>query len=746
MNAKKLTLTVCFLLVVLGIQAENFWTIYSSDYGESIPGRQLFFPSKYSLAQLETEQFKTFQLTIPDESAAMYATMQLPTPDGQFMTFKVFECQTMEALLAEKYPMIKTYTAISADNALITAKLDFTPIGFHAKVFNGEETWFIDPFKTNSNWYVVYYKKDYPKPADKQFVCEVDDNHGLVNEKALSLTNDLPKLALKQNGTMKKNYRLALACTIEYSAAVNTHYGTANTKANTLSHMVTSVNRVNGVFEREFSMHANLIANNDTLIFTTGTDPYTNNSGGQMLGQNQTTVSARIGSANYDFGHVFSTGGGGVATLASVCGNSKAQGVTGSSSPWGDPFDIDYVAHEMGHQFGGNHTFNSELGSCQGNRSSSSSFEIGSGTTIMAYAGICDADDIQPHSDDYYHCKSLEDMTGTSVSSCATTEASGNNLPTLPSVKQTYIIPYRTDFELIAPTGVDADGDPLTYCWEEYDKGSNTGGNTWDAAASSVTFAMQRSFYPSTNKTRTFPELKEQLKNTESYLGERLPENARLFRYRCTLRDLHNGWGGFYTSDSLTVDSRTTTSLFRVTSQNATGTTFNAWDQINITWDVAGTTAAPFNTANVDIMLSVDSGKTYGVYAPNTPNDGSQTIICPNVNANYARIKVKAAGNIYFDLNDKFFKITAAPASFPTVNGSEQFDVYPNPVDNALTIRQKNVGYIHEIKILDFGGRVCKTIQVNGSQTTIPTADLARGIYMADIESEGKHYLVRFVK
>jgi Metallo-peptidase family M12 len=228
-----------------------------------------------------------------------------------------------------------------------------------------------------------------------------------------------------------RTYRLALACTGEYATF---HGGTAT---GVMSAMTTTMNRVNGVYQKEFGVKMEMVPNNNLLIFLNATtDGYTNGSGGAMLGENQTKCNTVIGGANYDIGHVFSTGGGGIASLACVCDAfSKGRGVTGSSSPVGDPFDIDYVAHEMGHQFGGNHTFNSTISACGGgNRNSSTAYEVGSGSTIMAYAGICGSDDTQPNSDPYFHSVSYDEIDGNInfgiANSCGTVTASTNNIPT----------------------------------------------------------------------------------------------------------------------------------------------------------------------------------------------------------------------------------------------------------------------------------------------------------------------------
>jgi hypothetical protein len=445
--------------------------------------------------------------------------------------------------------------------------------------------------------------------------------------------------------------------------------------------MVTSVNRCSAIYERDLAIRFLLVANNDKLVYLNGaTDPYTNNSGSTMLGQNQTNITNVIGSANYDIGHVFSTGGGGRAYLGVVCLSSlKAGGVTGTSNPVGDPFDVDYVVHEIGHQFDANHPFNATSGNCAaGNRNDSTAYEVGSGTSIMAYAGICSPQDLAPNSDDYFHTVSYDEIDAFTASgrgsSCAASQSTGNTPPAIAPVLA-HTIPSQTPFALTA-SATDADGDTLTYCWEEFDLGPAQ--DPTAAPRDNGSSPIFRSYPPTTNPTRLFPSLTYILNNANVppaslsagiASGEFLPSTNRVMTYRVTVRDNHAGGGGSNYA-STTVTSTTAAGPFAITSPN-TAATIAGGSNPNVTWNVAGSDLAPVSCAEVKISLSTDGGHTFPIVLANSvPNNGSASVAIPNtsnVATTQGRIKVEAVGNIFFDISDANLTITSTNAP-PTLN------------------------------------------------------------------------------
>jgi len=711
-------------------------------------GTQVLQPQKFLVYHL-ADQFTGLLASLPaDVNQAQQ--VELPMPDGNFRTFSIWQTPVMEKGLADRYPGIYTLTAVATDDRRVTAKLDVTPNGFHAMVFDGSNTYFIDPYcKINDGYYLCYYKHDYVRPLSQHMVCEVENEQIKDAGEVMSMTQSgLPSLQYRTNGTTNKKYRLALACTGEYAVAVA---GAAPTKAMVLPYMVTSVNRVNGVYEREFDVTMTLISNDDTLIFLDGTtDPYNNNSGGTMLGQNQTTVNTRIGSANYDIGHVFSTGGGGIANLGCVCSSgNKARGVTGSSSPTGDGFDIDYVAHEMGHQFGAEHTFNANTGSCSGNGVSNSAYEPGSGSTIMAYAGICgSANDLQQHSDAYFHARSLEQIstyiTTGNGSNCPVTTASPNaTVNTVPSFSAVYSIPFLTPFELTAPAATDPDKDTLNYCWEEWDLGDF--GSTWTAIR--LKGPIFRSFNPDTSRTRIFPAISKLLTNVNSYLGEKLPDTARTLRFKLTTRDIYQGKGNFnFPDDTIHLDVIYTVTPFAVTNPNTSAVSWTGGTNQTITWDVSSTNLSPISCANVDIYLSVDGGYTWRYQLRSqVPNNGSASVTVPNIGTtNLARIKVKGNGNVFFDISNSNFTITHDPnLPFPSgineVSWTSSVQIYPVPAGDVLHISSTYTQPLQVNMVNAMGQSVWKGTM--NSQLDVPAGHLARGVYylqLTDVRT-GEH-------
>ena len=700
-------------------------------------------------AALKTQLFSLSKI----KSEAQVIT--LPMPDGSMKDFKVWHSPMMPDELAARYPELRTFTGYATDDPSVSVKLDYTVYGFHAMVFDGKDVSFIDPSDDqHSGYYTVHYKKNETRQSGQLGKCAVVSNSPQIKDRSMNIN---PAKGYRTvNGNLLRTYRLALACSHQYAQAAT---GIASpTLAQVFSKMVTSMNRVNGVYEREVSVTMVFVAKEDTLIWPTdpdiinGSDPYgtVNNDAAGCLSMNQTVCDERIGDANYDIGHVFTTGAGGLSQIGVVClGGSKALSATGQPAPVGDGFDIDYVAHEMGHEYGATHPFNNGVdGSCGGgNIETTTAYEPGSGSTIMAYAGICYPDDLQPHSDDYFHAISLMRIhdyitDATRGDLCPVRSATLNKMVNLPSFNTSYTIPFLTPFELIAPVAIDSVADTsTTYCWEQW----NLGDFNMRLIDTHLYGPIFRSYLPVKSQVRIFPEnsmvLSDTLSNAghENAEGEKAPDSARYLTFRLTVRDVFQGNGCFLIpDDTIHLNVINTGKGFAVTSQGDSTDVFVGGSSHTITWDVVGTDVPPVNAQNVDIYMSEDGGNTWPNHIGAFPNTGSVSVPFENpaTSTTQARIKVKGNGNVFFNVNRYNFSIT-----HHVDGGDTLINLYPNPTHHTLRVASGNKGLLN-IRIYNSIGKEVYTGQVDGLLDIF--VDLwPRGVYILKFEDADNHRTIR---
>jgi len=627
-------------------QSKSFWTKVPLDRAQSTgKTKESFQGITNNLFQLNIEELKLALENAPDRSsAATGIIIGIPNLDGNIEHFRMYEASNFDPELQSQYPGIRAYAGYGIEDASAILRMSVSHLNVQTMILRADrQSEFIEPFNENATAYAVFSSGMTRTGGRNGFTCLQPDEVIEVPE------GNANRNGLSSNGVLK-TFRLALSCTAEYTQY---HGGTV---ANALAAMNATITRVNGVYERDIAVRLVIIPNNTSVIYTNpGTDPYTNM--GQWSGQLQQTLNTTIGAANYDIGHLFgATGGGGFAgCIGCVCNNSnKGSGYTspGNGGPEGDSFDIDYVAHEMGHQLGANHTYSVDY------EGEGVNIEPGSGSTIMGYAGITGpTTDIQQNSDDYFHYASISQIQSNLANKTCPTNTTINNPAMTINAGIDYSIPRGTAFVLRA---VNANANPanVTYTWEQMDDANTSSdGNQSVPSPTKLTGATFRSLPPSSSPNRYMPALGSVLNGNLTTQWETVSNVARTLNFVLTGRDNVLG-GGQTKSDAMRVFVRTNAGPFTVTSQNTPNISWEAGSTQTITWNVAATNAGTVATANVNILLSTDNGQTFTtVLAANTPNDGSHVITVPNVAGPFCRIMVEAAGNIYYAVNQVPFAI-----------------------------------------------------------------------------------------
>ena len=767
-NFSKLIVFTAIVLAtaISSLSAGNANSLWRQTNEDKLPReKRAVTPEKYLVFRLNQAALKDALAVLPLENISAARSnplvLEIPMPDGTLQKFRMEQTAVLSPELAAEFPDWKSFTGYGVDNPNAVGQFDWNVNGFHGYISTGRDTAIIDPYqKGDTENYLVYNKSEYGA-SDNEFYCSVEKTMKKITESD-SAPDFLPSAPEFTFGTQLRTYRIAIATTGEWSRNAAGAGATTPIQIRTgaLAVVMTTVTRLNGIYTRELASAFQLVnpaVNDNTrnIIFDDpATDPYNNTDQAEdkaevpatpgppptpaipatinQLRVNQETLDNRVGTANYDIGHLYGTGGGGVAASPSLCRdgrfgnpNAKAQGYSARGNDTGDPFTVDYVAHEIGHQFGASHTYNNADpdGACT-TRSAANAFEVASGATIMSYVGICSQRNLQQYVDTgfpSFHIRSLTqidnnirtDAPSPMETNCGT--LSGTNTAPTVSAGAAYTIPRLTPFTLTA-IGADADGGDvanLLYSWEEYDLAPSPSGasgtppGTYDVDTDGVLRPLFRPYSPVSSNQRTFPSLtfilnpdannndatanvngvtgnQPRLEYTGTHptgapgavcqansanpcvVGERLPTVSRTMNFRVSTRDRRGG----------VMDAGTTVTIaggagpFQVTVQNsatnAVAATWQSGTTQTVNWDVAGTDANNINAANVNILLSTDGGQTFPItLKANTPNDGTEAIIVPNNQTTTARIKVQPINNIFFDINNANFSIVAGPTAAP---------------------------------------------------------------------------------
>jgi hypothetical protein len=797
-------------------------------------------PREFSAFRLDAAQARSALAPALADNGGAPVRIAVPAPDGSSQVFSVVEDSVMEPALAAQHPEIRTFAGRGVTDPTSSIRLDQSPLGFHAAVRGplGVRAWYVDPAYRGRGVtaHLSYHGSAVPRAAEAFVERDLADTEAIIDA--------APAVAARGGEAVKRRvYRLALVTDPSYAA----YFGTANV----LAAKTTLVNRVNQVYNDDLAIRFVLIAGTDLLNLDTAAKasgangpcglnacydaadlaPETGGCSSALLTRTEFVLGQLVGADSYDLGHIgLGINGGGIAGLGVVGGSSKASGCTGLPFPKGDFYAVDYVAHEIGHQMGGNHTFDGTLVNCSlTNRNATTSVEPGSGSSVMAYAGICGQDNLQPHSDPYFSQRSIDEITATVTAEPAAvdevqtvsfggfddaadsvtlgfdgrtttiandssynlvqlqskintltglvptiggydgallpdeggfqlffelpTQGAGEDVPRLQVLSTTgtmsafvgvqqqggpggnqgnevvttgnhaptvtapadKTIPARTPFTLTG-SGTDADGNPLTYLWEQNDVGglaqgtslvsnTKTAGPLFRVFGTYADVSQEESLQsPSpdqnlagTSPSRTFPDLEQVLAgNTNAETGacpEAPADPAKVpvptvecfaeflptadygdpllgsqLNFRLTGRDGH-ATGGGTSYDDVTLSVDTSAGPFQVTSRSTAGEPVKAGADEAVTWDVNGTDAAGL-APDVRISLSTDGGRTFPhVLKATTPNDGSETVTLPAVGATQARLKIEAVGNYFFDVSDADFTVVDPAAPDTTITG-----------------------------------------------------------------------------
>lgn len=679
---KKLRLTIILSLITLTIQAQepSIWKkVNQKDISSIEKNKSKNIPEDMLLFQLNEIGMKNTLSKIDDKAVSEGSVViSIPNANGVLEKFTVHESSNFAPELQTKYPEIRSYKGIGITDKTATVYFSNSPRGIQTMIVRADkDSEFIESYSNTKSIYKLITSKNRSE-NNSSIACSTKDM-----ELNTLLQNKVNKV--KASDKVFRTFRLALSCNAEYT----NYFG--GTLAGALAGMNASMTRINGVLGKDLAVKFEIIANNDLLIYLDPlTDPYSDASigteddpvtGGRYWNSEiQKNLTATIGNAGYDVGHLLSStiGTNGIAGSAGgigyICTNPTPQRPLGKGCAWsaasrnlpeGPDFDIDLVAHEMGHQLGGNHTFSYAV------EGRGANIEPGSGSTIMAYAGSQGFLDIQAHSDDYFSVNTIQQIQALLASKTCSTNISISNDPPIINAGSDYTIPKGTAF-ILKGIGSDPNGDIVSYTWEQNDNAVTETGANSICFPTKVDGPLFRSFKPSNSLIRYMPAQKDVLSNILTTKWESVSNIERTLNFFLTGRDNAAIGTSQTNSDDMNVRVNGSVGPFTVTSQNTEDIGWSPGSSQAITWNVNGAETLA-GAAYVNIKLSIDGGQTFPIFlATNTPNDGTENIISPNIAATNCRLIIEPTNNIFYAVNSKVFavgySVTSECNSYPFSN------------------------------------------------------------------------------
>ena len=682
----RLFLPLSFLFFLnFNVSAQPFWTSVDQ---KAIPEHleQSIVPDHYATFQLDFDQFQQNLVNTPWEdltnAAAPGKTISLPLPNGEIGRFKIWETSIFHPNTAARYPELRSYRGVGLDDAGSAVRMAISPKGVHLAVHTGEGEIYVDPYTNGNNGlYISYYTRDYLS-GNQPAACGFSGAENESTPENMTPGNNEPQASTNTAGgpVEMREFRVALSCSGEFAQG---HGGTVES---VLADYQIAMNRLNLIYEQNLATRFSLIDGLEAVLYLDpDTDPFSNGTvGTSMLIENATNLNLVMGEDNFEIGHVFTGGCSDVGGVASgrVCGDFKGAGVTCHASSNVTAITANIMAHEIGHQLSAGHTWNGCPPVVE-QYASGSAWEPGSGTTIMSYAGACGNDNnIGGGGDEYFHGGTIDQMSGfirNGTATCGGNVVTANNFPDVTAmVEDGFYIPISTPFELDVVAD-DMDGDMLTYCWEQRDLGPYG-----ELGFPELSAPLFRSYPPRTVSNRIFPSLQTVVQGGMDR-REILPTYSRVMNFSCTVRD-NNPLVGGVTQAYVSFRATDLAGPFLVAYPNG-GNELEVGSYQQITWEVANTDQGPVNCKRVDILLSLDGGFTYPVVlAEEVVNDGDYAILIPDEVTTTARIMVRAADNIFFDISNNNFSIVPPAAPGYSLLPSEEEIVICPPATQSITL------------------------------------------------------------